>query len=84
MKEFKQERRPSAKERQLQKHILWENYFADYGRGISMYRTPEAVKLVLNGIPDDLRREIWLIYSGEWTNDGQDHSLIRFPFAKLK
>lgn len=64
MKEFKQERSPSTIEKQIQKKLKWENYFSEYGRGISMYRTGEARELVLAGIPDDLRREMWLIYSG--------------------
>ena len=34
------------------KEILWEKHFGDYGRGVSSYRTEEATKLVLKGIPD--------------------------------
>lgn len=29
-----------------------------------MYRTTETAQLVLRGIPDKLRSEIWMIYSG--------------------
>lgn len=50
--------------RQDQKVIQWELHFGEYGRGISMYRTAEINKLVLQGIPDTLRREIWLNFSG--------------------
>lgn len=50
--------------KQDEKVIQWELYFGEYGRGISMYRTAEISKLVLQGIPDTLRREIWLTFSG--------------------
>ncbi|XP_055603497.1 TBC1 domain family member 9 [Uranotaenia lowii] len=51
-------------ELQAEKMKKWEEHFSIYGRGISMYRTTETINLVIDGIPDELRREIWLIYSG--------------------
>ncbi|XP_026276184.1 TBC1 domain family member 9 [Frankliniella occidentalis] len=66
--------------RQDEKVIQWELHFGEYGRGISMYRTPEISKLVLQGIPDTLRREIWLNFSGaineQQTNPGLYRSLV--------
>ncbi|KAK3913686.1 TBC1 domain family member 9 [Frankliniella fusca] len=66
--------------RQDEKVIQWELHFGEYGRGISMYRTPEISKLVLQGIPDTLRREVWLNFSGaineQQTNPGLYRSLV--------
>ncbi|XKL61155.1 hypothetical protein PGB90_008212 [Kerria lacca] len=50
------------KEENLEKQ--WELHFSEYGRGISMYRITELSKLILQGIPDKLRREVWMIFSG--------------------
>ncbi|XP_023687547.2 TBC1 domain family member 8 [Paramormyrops kingsleyae] len=43
---------------------LWEEHFSDYGRGIHMFRTENAWKLVAMGIPESLRGELWLTFSG--------------------
>lgn len=51
-------------QKQEQKLTMWENHFRDYGRGISMYRTTEIINFIIDGIPDKLRQEIWLIFSG--------------------
>lgn len=65
MKEFVQERSKEEQALQLEKKLKWENYFSEYGRGVSMYRTSQAANLVLAGVPDNLRREVWLIFSGD-------------------
>lgn len=67
MKEFKLEQCPSKREAQLTKVSKWNEYFKEFNRGISMYRTAEARELVLVGMPDDLRSELWLVYSGMMT-----------------
>ncbi|KAF4520019.1 hypothetical protein B566_EDAN007167 [Ephemera danica] len=46
------------------KENQWEKHFSEFGRGTTMYRTTDLAKLVLAGIPDKLRREVWLIFSG--------------------
>lgn len=46
------------------KEANWLKHFAEYGRGVSMYRTTEIYELILDGIPDKLRCELWLIFSG--------------------
>lgn len=43
---------------------LWEAHFAVAGRGMCKLRTPLDLELVLRGIPDALRAEMWSIYAG--------------------
>ena len=33
-------------------------------RGVCMYRTVKTQDLILKGVPDSLRAEVWLIFSG--------------------
>lgn len=42
----------------------WDQHFFEYGRKITMYRTVEAANLVIEGLPDDLRQELWMCFSG--------------------
>lgn len=55
---------PEAKAKESVKVNLWNLHFIEYGRGISCYRTCKARELVLQGIPDELRGELWMLYSG--------------------
>ncbi|XP_022235832.1 TBC1 domain family member 9-like, partial [Limulus polyphemus] len=43
---------------------LWNIHFAEYGRGLCSYNNSRAQELVLKGIPDKLRGELWMLYSG--------------------
>ena len=43
---------------------LWSMTFAEYGRGVCMYRTKKIHDEIMRGLPDDLRGEMWLVYSG--------------------
>lgn len=54
---------PQAKERA--KEEAWDIHFFEYGRGMCMYRTARTRQLVLKGIPESLRGELWLLFSGE-------------------
>lgn len=42
----------------------WNKHFMEYGRGISMFRTTDVINLITEGVPEDLRQEIWMIFSG--------------------
>ncbi|XP_013413337.1 TBC1 domain family member 9 isoform X1 [Lingula anatina] len=68
------------------KEHLWDVHFAEYGRGICMYRTHKTHELILRGIPDKLRGEIWMVYSGAInemaTNDGYYASLVEQSSGK--
>uniref|UniRef100_A0A3Q4ARM4 TBC1 domain family member 9 n=1 Tax=Mola mola TaxID=94237 RepID=A0A3Q4ARM4_MOLML len=46
------------------KEQAWKNHFAEYGQGVCMYRTEKTKELVLKGIPDSMRGELWLLFSG--------------------
>lgn len=55
---------PEVHKKQESKAKHWELHFNTFGRGVSMYRTTEVAKLVLQGIPDYLRMDIWMSFSG--------------------
>lgn len=54
--------------KQEAKEKQWELHFAEYGRGITMYRTTETAKLIIQGVPQSLRGEVWLTFSGNIVN----------------
>ncbi|XP_065191031.1 TBC1 domain family member 9-like [Sycon ciliatum] len=72
MNTFKQDIPQNAQAREAIKIHLWGLHFAEYGRGVSMYRNTQIMDLVLKGIPDSLRAELWLCSSGAM-NDLQTH-----------
>ncbi|KAF7493030.1 TBC1 domain family member 9 [Sarcoptes scabiei] len=55
---------PETRAKESVKLNLWELHFLEYGRGISCYRVEKTRDLILQGIPDALRHELWLLYSG--------------------
>ncbi|ESO10999.1 hypothetical protein HELRODRAFT_190267 [Helobdella robusta] len=57
-------RRNEVSVKEQVKMQLWMVHFEEYGRGVSMYRTHEGHNLILNGVPDDLRAEVWMVSSG--------------------
>ncbi|KFP65478.1 TBC1 domain family member 9, partial [Cariama cristata] len=46
------------------KEQAWKIHFAEYGQGVCMYRTEKTRDLVLKGIPEGMRGELWLLFSG--------------------
>ncbi|KAK5603799.1 TBC1 domain member 9B [Crenichthys baileyi] len=46
------------------KEEAWNIHFSEFGRGVCMYRTSRTRELILNGIPESLRGELWLLFSG--------------------
>ncbi|KAM9314445.1 TBC1 domain family member 9 isoform 2-T2 [Pholidichthys leucotaenia] len=46
------------------KEQAWKNHFTEYGQGMCMYRTEKTKELVLKGIPESMRGELWLLFSG--------------------
>lgn len=55
---------PLIKIKQCTKEVEWNLYFKEHGKGVSMYKTKELVKMVLVGIPESLRSNLWLTFSG--------------------
>lgn len=53
---------PQAKE--FLKEQAWKNHFTEYGEGVCMYRTEKTKELILKGIPESMRGELWLLFSG--------------------
>ncbi|KAJ8679994.1 hypothetical protein QAD02_015781 [Eretmocerus hayati] len=64
MKLFKAPLSAEAASKQEEKEKQWELHFSEYGRGMTIYRTVETAKLVISGIPQTLRGEVWLTFSG--------------------
>ncbi|KAG9478431.1 TBC1 domain family member 8B [Eleutherodactylus coqui] len=46
------------------KEQSWNILFSECGRGVSMFRTRRTRNLVVRGIPETLRGELWLLFSG--------------------
>uniref|UniRef100_A0A671VXV0 TBC1 domain family member 9 n=1 Tax=Sparus aurata TaxID=8175 RepID=A0A671VXV0_SPAAU len=46
------------------KEQAWKNHFTEFGQGVCMYRTEKTKELVLKGIPESMRGELWLLFSG--------------------
>ncbi|NP_001131090.1 TBC1 domain family member 9 [Xenopus tropicalis] len=46
------------------KEQAWKTHFTEYGQGVCMYRTEKTRDLVLKGIPEVMRGELWLLFSG--------------------
>lgn len=71
---------PESEAIEKTKRNLWDLHFIRYERGISCYRTAEARDLILKGIPDQLRGELWMLYSGaineKETNPGYYEKLV--------
>lgn len=47
------------------KEESWNIYFFEYGRGMCMYRTIRIRELVLKGIFESFRGELWFFFFGE-------------------
>lgn len=61
---FKIDRNDQMKGKQESKLKKWEEHFKEFGRGTTMFRTTDTANLVVDGIPDVLRQNIWMIFSG--------------------
>ncbi|XP_051530459.1 TBC1 domain family member 8B isoform X2 [Myxocyprinus asiaticus] len=46
------------------KEQSWQIHFAEYGRGTGMFCTKKTRDLIVRGVPETLRGELWLLFSG--------------------
>ncbi|XP_040580155.1 TBC1 domain family member 9 [Lepeophtheirus salmonis] len=71
---------------EAQKEMQWQKYFETYGRGVSMYRTKELSILIIQGIPNTFRSDMWMIFSGaiheKLTNPGYYSKMVRGSLGK--
>ena len=54
------------------KEHMWEMHFSTYGRGVSMFRSQRDRELIMKGVPDSFRAQIWMVSSGAM-NDLTEH-----------
>ncbi|XP_025777244.1 TBC1 domain family member 9 isoform X2 [Herpailurus yagouaroundi] len=68
------------------KEQAWKIHFAEYGQGICMYRTEKTRELVLKGIPESMRGDLWLLLSGaineKATHPGYYEDLVEKSMGK--
>lgn len=50
---------------------------SEVGRGVSMYQTTAGSELVVNGIPESLRGELWSVFSGSILQKVQNKGLYQ-------
>ncbi|XP_060096321.1 TBC1 domain family member 9B isoform X2 [Heteronotia binoei] len=76
----------SRRAKEKMKEESWNIHFFEYGRGMCMYRTAKTRELVLKGIPENLRGELWLLFSGAWnemvTHPGYYTDLVEQSMGK--
>lgn len=72
--------------RETIKEHLWKVHFSEYGRGVCMYRTHKTQELILQGLPEKFRGEIWMLFSGAInemaTNKGYYRNLVEQSLGK--
>uniref|UniRef100_A0A669CML2 TBC1 domain family member 8B n=1 Tax=Oreochromis niloticus TaxID=8128 RepID=A0A669CML2_ORENI len=54
------------------KEQSWNIHFSEYGRGTSMFFTRKTRDLIVRGVPEALRGELWMLFSGA-VNDMATH-----------
>lgn len=72
---FRMHQTSPIKQIQLKKEKQWEDHMAEVGRGVSMYQTTDGSELVVNGIPELLRGELWSVFSGSILQKAQNKGL---------
>ncbi|XP_077392692.1 TBC1 domain family member 8 [Festucalex cinctus] len=50
------------------KEKMWEEHFAEFGRGVHMFRTDKVQRLIAMGIPESLRGELWMMLSDAFSD----------------
>eukprot|EP00039_Didymoeca_costata_P001486 m.52855 g.52855 ORF g.52855 m.52855 type:complete len:1091 (-) comp10824_c0_seq1:50-3322(-) len=68
---------------QLKEH-MWEVHFSDYGRGVSMFRTQRDRDLIMKGIPDSVRAQVWMVSSGAMNDMAENVGYYQAMLRKYK
>ncbi|KAK9406499.1 TBC1 domain family member 9B isoform b [Crotalus adamanteus] len=74
---------PLREAKETMKEESWNIHFFEYGRGMCMYRTAKTRELVQKGIPESLRGELWLLFSGALVDQGIFEELTRDCLPQL-
>ncbi|XP_021209163.1 TBC1 domain family member 9 isoform X1 [Bombyx mori] len=72
---FKTHQTSPIKQMQQKKEKRWEDHMAEVGRGVSMYQTTDGSELVVSGLPESLRGELWSVFSGSILQKAQNKGL---------
>ncbi|XP_060800380.1 TBC1 domain family member 9 isoform X2 [Amyelois transitella] len=72
---FKTNQTSPIKQIQQKKELQWEDHMSEVGRGVSMYQTVAGSELVVKGIPESLRGELWGVFSGSILQKVQNKGL---------
>ncbi|KAF8942311.1 TBC1 domain member 8B [Haplosporangium gracile] len=48
----------------MEQECAWVDYFAQYGRDMCMIKTAQLRRLILNGVPESFRPQLWTVLSG--------------------
>ncbi|XP_030031232.1 TBC1 domain family member 9 isoform X2 [Manduca sexta] len=72
---FRTHQTSPIKQIQQKKEKQWEDHMSEVGRGVSMYQTTDGSELVVNGIPESLRGELWSVFSGSILQKAQNKGL---------
>lgn len=66
-----------------EKEQLWDHHFSEFGRGVHMFRTEKTQRLVAMGIPESLRGELWMTFSGKIGMACWDTEVLMWLLAAL-
>jgi TBC1 domain family member 8/9 len=64
------------------KEHMWEMHFNEYGRGVSMFRSQRDRELIMKGIPDSIRAQVWMVSSGAANDLAENPGYYEMMLAK--
>ena len=64
------------------KEHMWEMHFQEYGRGVSMFRSQRDRELIMKGIPDSIRAQVWMVSSGAMNDMADNPGYYQYMLKK--